>query len=125
MDNLSADERTDNAAAHWHKQVLHRRGVQWSPDHANGPSQEIKCYVGHPAGKRKEAKSMTGSVLTTKSLRLKIEHLDTWRTVVTLHSVPMDLMEERLGVFFSRFGQVGDVLAASSKTGIVIGHSCK
>lgn len=47
--------------------------------------------------------------------------MGTWRTRITLHGVPMDFTEEQLGVFFFRYGQGEDVLAASSKAGITTG----
>lgn len=55
-------------------------------------------------------KSLAGSVLTTKSVRLQFEYMGTQKTRVMLDGVPMDLTVERLGVFF-KFGDVsGDYM---------------
>lgn len=38
-----------------------------------------------------------------------------------LLGVPMDITEQQLGIFFSKFGQIEDISTASSKIGIAIG----
>lgn len=48
--------------------------------------------------------------------------MDTWRTKINLRGVPLDIKEERLGAFFSQFGQVADVTAAAGKSGIATGE---
>lgn len=35
------------------------------------------------------AKSLTGSVLTTKTLRFQMAYMDTWKTLINLYGVPM------------------------------------
>lgn len=47
-----------------------------------------------------EVKDLGGSVLTSKTLRLQIEYMGTRRTNVTVHGVPIDITEDRLGAFF-------------------------
>lgn len=67
------------------------------------------------------AKALAGNILTTKSVRLQTECLGTRKTRVTLHRVPVFIMEDHLGFFFSKFGQVNDVSAVKSKARIVTG----
>lgn len=53
-----------------------------------------------------EAKKLTGSVLTSKT-----EYMGTRRTNVTMHGVPIDITEDRLGAFFAQYGRVEKVAA--------------
>lgn len=62
-----------------------------------------------------EAKRLARSVLTTKTVRLQTEYMGTRCTKITLHGFSMDITEERLGAFFSQFGQVA---AVAGETGI-------
>lgn len=56
----------------------------------------------------KEAKTLAESILTTKSVRLKAEYLDAWKTRITLHGMPLDISENYLG----------DILCTIDKLGI-------
>lgn len=44
-----------------------------------------------------QAKVLAGSVLITKSLCLQTEYMGTRRTKVTIHGVPVDISEDRMG----------------------------
>lgn len=48
------------------------------------------------------AKTLVGSILTTKMLRLQTEYMSTWKTCITLHELPMYITEDHLGAFFFR-----------------------
>lgn len=56
--------------------------------------------------KEYDARKLAGSILTRKAVRLQTEYIGTWRTKVSLLGVSMDIAEERLGAFFSKFGQI-------------------
>lgn len=64
---------------------------------------------------KQEAKDLAGSVLTSKTLRLQTVYMGTRRTNVTVHGVPIDISEDRLGAFFALYGKVEKV------TGIATG----
>lgn len=51
-----------------------------------------------------EAKTLAGSILTTKSVRMKEEYMGTRRTKITLHGMPMDAAEDQSGAFFAKYG---------------------
>lgn len=72
-------------------------------------------------GSEEEAKSLAGNTLTTRSLRLQTEYLGTRKTKITVHGVPADISDDRMGSFFSKFGQVEEVSAIMGKTGIATG----
>lgn len=59
-----------------------------------------------------------GEEAGTKSVSLQTKYMGTWRTKITLRGVPLDIKEERVGALISQFGQVTDVTAAASKSGI-------
>lgn len=40
------------------------------------------------------------------------------RTKITIHGVPVDIYEDRIGAFFSKFGEVEQVNAFIEKSGI-------
>lgn len=67
-----------------------------------------------------ETKVLAEGILTTKPLRLQIEYLDTQKTKITLHGVPLDI--EHWGALFAHYGQVGNILMAKVKASIVIGE---
>lgn len=64
-----------------------------------------------------QTRELAGSILNTKELRLITEYMGTWRTRVKIHGVPMDICNDRMGVFFSKYGQV----EVKIKTGIAPG----
>lgn len=68
-----------------------------------------------------QAKTLAGSVLFTKSIRLQTEYMGTCRTRVTIHGVPVDITTNRMGSFFTKYGEVNEVKALSSKSGIETG----
>lgn len=68
-----------------------------------------------------QAKTLAGSVLFTKSIRLQTEYMGTCRTRVTIHGVPVDITTNRMGAFFTKYGEVNEVKALSSKSGIETG----
>lgn len=68
-----------------------------------------------------ETKVLAEGILTTKPLRLQIEYLDTQKTKITLHGVPLDI-EHWGGALFAHYGQVGNILMAKVKASIVIGE---
>lgn len=45
----------------------------------------------------KETKTLAGSILTTKSVRLQTEYLDAWKMKITLHGMPLDISENYWG----------------------------
>lgn len=53
----------------------------------------------------KVAKTLTGSVFTTKTLRTQTEYMGTSKTQIILHGVPMNITEDYLGAF-SDYGSV-------------------
>lgn len=57
-----------------------------------------------------QAKSLAGSVLSTKNLRLQTEYMGARRTNVTVH----DISDDRMGAFFAKFGEVNEVKALMS-----------
>lgn len=63
------------------------------------------------------AKALAGNILTTKSVRLQTEYLGTRKTRVTLHGVPLFIMEDHLGFSFLKFGQINDVSAVKKQCG--------
>lgn len=65
-------------------------------------------------------KTLARSILTTKMLRLQMEYMGTRKTHITLHAVPMYIIEEHLGAFFSSYGSVVRVSSIKSKSGITI-----
>lgn len=44
------------------------------------------------------------------------------RTRITVHVVAVDIYKDRMGVFFSKYGEVEGVKALISKSGIASGH---
>lgn len=67
------------------------------------------------------AKALDGSILTTKPVRLETECMDTRKTKVTLHKVPLCISEDHLGLFFAKSGAVADLSAVKSKAGFATG----
>lgn len=65
-----------------------------------------------------EAKQLPGSVLTTRNPRLQKEYMGTRKTKITVHGVPVDISEDRMGTAFSKFGKVEEVKALLGKSGI-------
>lgn len=74
-----------------------------------------------------QAKGLIGGLLNTKNISQQIEYMDTRRTRntlgrvrvrITLHGVPVDICEDRIGDFFSKYDQVVDINALISKSGI-------
>lgn len=57
-------------------------------------------------------------MLTTRNLRLQTEYMGTRRTKITVHGMPVDISEDLMGVFFSKFGKVEEVKALLGKSGI-------
>lgn len=47
--------------------------------------------------------------------------MGTRKTQITVHGVPVDIPEERMGAFFAKYGQVQEVSAVRSKAGIATG----
>lgn len=68
-----------------------------------------------------DAKQIAGNILTTKNLRLQTEYMDTRRTRITVHGVPVDVSTDRMGAYFSKFGSVEEVKAITGKSGIATG----
>lgn len=60
-------------------------------------------------GDTEEAVKLTGSILTTKSLRMQTEYMGTRKTKITLHRMPMDITDDHLGAYFSQYEPVGNV----------------
>lgn len=48
-----------------------------------------------------DAKQLVGSVLTARNLRLQKEYMGTRKTKITVHGVHVDILEDRMGAFFS------------------------
>lgn len=67
---------------------------------------------------KQEAKQLAGSILSTYSLQLQTEYMRTRNTNITIHGVPVDISENRIGAFFAKFSQVDKVSAVRSKSGI-------
>lgn len=55
-----------------------------------------------------EAKQLAESILMAKSERLQTEYMGTRKTRLTVHSVPVDINEDRMGAFFTKNGQVNE-----------------
>lgn len=72
-------------------------------------------------GKEVEAKQLAGSVLSTTSIRLQTEYMGIRWTKITVPEVPVNICENCMGAFFSKFGQVEEVNAYISKSGINMG----
>lgn len=49
-----------------------------------------------------EAKQVAGYILETKSVPLQTEYMGARKTKVTVHRVPVDISEDRMGAFFAR-----------------------
>lgn len=64
---------------------------------------------------------MAGSILTNKNQRLQTEYMGSHKTKITVHGVPVDISEDRMGAFFSKFGKVEEVKALLGKPGIATG----
>lgn len=64
------------------------------------------------------AKKMSGSIFTTKLLRMKIEYMDPRKIRVTLDKVPIYISEE---AFFFQYGNVEDVSPFIGKESIANG----
>lgn len=60
---------------------------------------------------KETAKTLAGSILTTKALRLQKEYMYIQKTRITLHGVPMYITEEHFGTFFSDYGPVEEVFS--------------
>lgn len=73
-------------------------------------------------GTEQEAKQLTGCVLLTTSITPQTEYMDTRWTKITVHRVPVNICEDRMRAFFSKFRQMEEVNASISKTGITTGH---
>lgn len=56
--------------------------------------------------------------MNAKKLRLQTEYMGTRRTKVTIHGVSC---KDRMGAFFSKYGQVNEVKVLISKSGIATG----
>lgn len=54
-----------------------------------------------------QAKNLAESVLNTKALRLQTEYMGTRRTKVTIHGVPVDICEDRIGGLFLKIRSKG------------------
>lgn len=67
------------------------------------------------------AKTLAGNTLTTKTMRLQTEYMDTQKTRITLHWVPMYITEDHLGAFFAEYAPVDEVSSIKSKSGIFTG----
>lgn len=68
-----------------------------------------------------EAKQLARSILKSKAVRLQTEYMGTRKSKITIHRVPIDISKDRMGAFFSKYGQVDDVSTVISKSSIVIG----
>lgn len=67
---------------------------------------------------KQQAKELAGSVLNTKNLHLQTEDMGTCRTKVTIHGVSVDISEDRMGSFFTKYSEVSEVKALMSKANI-------
>lgn len=54
----------------------------------------------------------------TNALRLQTEYMGTRRSGFTIHGVPMDINEDRLGGFFAFYVQVEEVVRILNKSGV-------
>lgn len=61
------------------------------------------------------AKSLAGSILTSKTLRFRTEYIS---TQITLHKVPIYITEEHFGAFLSDYGPVMELTSIKSKLDI-------
>lgn len=64
-----------------------------------------------------EAGVLAGSILTTKSVKLQMEYLGTWKTKIMLPGVTFDISEEHLEAFL-HIADVRIVISAMSKADI-------
>lgn len=64
---------------------------------------------------------MAGSILTRKNVRLQTENMAIRGTKVTVLGMPVDICEDRIEAFFSKYGDVEGVNASISKSGIATG----
>lgn len=69
----------------------------------------------------RKAKQLTGTILTTKNLRLQTEYMGTRRTKVSVHEVPVDIKEDRMAAIFDKYGEVEEMLSVFSKAGFSTG----
>lgn len=74
--------------------------------------------MGHTAVSEEEAKSLSGSILTTKVVRLQSEHIGTRKTLVILHGVPMYISEDHLEASMVKYGSIEEVSSVKSQVGI-------
>lgn len=65
-----------------------------------------------------EAKSLAGSVLATKAVRLQTEYKGNRRTRVILHGVPMYISGDHLGAFMVKYGRIEEASAIKSRADI-------
>lgn len=72
-------------------------------------------------GSEQEAKQHAGSILTTTLVRLQAEYMGTQKTRIMVHGIPVDICVNRMATFFAKYGQVDEVGAVRSKTGIATG----
>lgn len=60
---------------------------------------------------KEEAKSLAGSIPTTKAVRLQIGYMGTQKTYVIL---PMYISEDHLGAFMAKYGHAEEVPSVKS-----------
>lgn len=65
-----------------------------------------------------EAIILVGSTVTTKSACFQTEYMGTILTKITSDGVPVDISEDRLGVFFAQYAPAEEVNATVSKSRI-------
>lgn len=61
-----------------------------------------------------QAKELAGSILNTKHFRLQTEYMGSRRTKVTIHGVPVDIPEDRMGTFFAKYGEVNALISKAA-----------
>lgn len=63
---------------------------------------------------KQEAKKLAESILMAKTVRLQTEYM--------VHGEPADISKDQMGAFFAKYGQVDEVGAVISKSGIATGN---
>lgn len=69
---------------------------------------------------KEEARSLAGSILTTKSVRMQIEYMGIRRIKITLYGMTMDVEEDLVRLFFTNYGQVEEDIILQLTTS----HKC-
>lgn len=60
-------------------------------------------------------KALAGNILTTKSIRLQTEYMDTRKTRIILHGLLTYITEDHMGVYFLLYGLVNEVSTVKKK----------